>query len=143
MREFSPAKSMAWSWLGLAFTCLPIAIFRLMTDDSLRVFQAATVMLGLCGLFSWRGLRVLRGDDTVSLSREGLEGPARHFGPILWGPRIRIALSGLDHFQEVGWGVWRAEGRRGQCLYWTDTHEGHNELLMLLGLSLRMSGSRS
>lgn len=141
MREFGPARSSAWFWLGLALTFLPISLYRLATDDDPHIAKAAAVMIGLCVLLSWRGLRVLRGDDLVSLSHESLEGPARHAGPLICGSRIKIALSGLARIHEVGWGVWCAESRSGRRLYWTDAHEGHRELLVLLGGALRVSES--
>lgn len=138
MREFGPARSLAWFWLVLALTFLPISLYRLATDDNPHVAEAAGVMIGLCVLLSWRGLRVLRGDDIVSLSRESLEGPARHAGPLIYGYRTRIALSDLARVHEVSWGVWCAESLSGRRLYWTDAHEGHHDLLLLLGAAPRM-----
>ncbi len=140
MREFDVARPVAWFWLGLASICLPTALFRLATGRDPQVAQAAVAMLVLCGLLGWRGLRTLRGDDALRLSNEGLEGATRHFGPLIFGPRTRICVGDLEQVYEVGWSVWCAEDGGGQRLYWTDTYEGHDELVALLGHGLGMSG---
>lgn len=130
---------MACSWLVMALVCLPIALFRLATDGDPRVGQAAMIMVVLCGLLSWRAVRVLGGHDAVNLTSEALEGPTLHFGPWIFGARSKIALGDLAHVRQVGWSVWCAEGWAGQRLYWTDTYEGHDELVNLLGFASRMS----
>lgn len=132
MREFCPDRSVAWFWLGLALIFTPVSFYRFATDHDPRVAKAAFVMIGFCGLLIWRGLRVLRGDDVVSLSPESLEGPARHAGPFIYGARTTIALSCLARVHEVGWGVWCAESESGRRVCWTDAHDGHRDLLPLL-----------
>lgn len=132
VREFCPDQSVAWFWLGLALIFTPISFYRLATDHDPRVAKAAIVMIGLCGLLGWRGLRVLNGHDVVSLSPESLEGSARRAGPFIYGARTTIALSCLERVHEAGSGVWCAESVSGRRVYWTDAYEGHRELLALL-----------
>jgi hypothetical protein len=131
-----PEKSSAWLSIGLSVICVPIAAYRFATDGTPRVAQAVVVMLALCGLLVWRSVQALRGDQSVTWSIHGLEGPSGVFGALVGGAKVRLAWSRLTRIDQAGWGVWFVETRDGRRIYWTEAHEGHEDLLVRLSARL-------
>jgi predicted small integral membrane protein len=135
-RSIRPERSSAWLAIGLSIVCVPIAAYRFSTDGSPRVAQAAVIMLMLCGFLVWRSVQALRGAQSVTWSIRGLEGPGGAFGALVGGAKVSLAWSGLARVDHAGWGVWFVQALDGRRIYWTEAHEGHEDLLARLSARL-------